>query len=215
MKLCSQCNENVKDYTKSNNIINEKGCGRFNLNQLDSIKRIYKTSIYSSPITLLAFLGLAVTDMKAEKLNEIYTQSNIINQKKTTSITGKITDNKTGKKLDHVEVTATINDKVIYSTTSDSNGNFKLEIDTTKHNIADIFIHFDFVGFKSNTINYKSLPEDLKIKMEASIPEVCETILFAVGRIAPIKTMSNKKMDSITNSIEWIDEYEEIIEDEK
>lgn len=215
MKFCFQCNENVKDYTKSKNIINETGCGRYNLSQLDYIRRIHKTSIYSKPITLLAFLGLAVTDIKAEIPNEIYNQSNIIDQNKTTSIEGKIIDNKTGKNLAHVEVTATINKKVIYSTTSDSNGNFKLEIDTKKHNITAIFIHFDFVGFKSNTINYKPLPEDLKIKMEAKIPEIEEVVICATGRTASLESLTHKEIDSLMNSIEWIDENEDIVEEDE
>lgn len=215
IKLCLKCKESVIDYTEQKFIDNTNFCGNFNINQLEYIRRTYKTSNYSKPIALLALLGLVATDLNAKNLNKFDNLSEIVSQKNVTSIIGKIVNNETNEILAHVEISATLKGEVIHSTTSDINGNFKIEINSDKYKLTDILIHFDFVGFKSNTININPLPKDLKIRMEVKIPEISEMLIFATGRIGNFECLHEKENDSIINSIEWVDEEEDIIIDDK
>ncbi|MDB4297159.1 carboxypeptidase-like regulatory domain-containing protein [Flavobacteriaceae bacterium] len=216
-KYCSKCNIIVRDHSKEADISEITKCGKYNINQLDLIKRISTLFNYSKPIALLSLLGLVTTTAYSDSKFEINPELKSIVKQNTTTIKGKIVNNKTGEKLPFVEVTAVVKQEVIFSTISDINGNFTINIDTEKHSILDIFIHFDFDGFKTNVTSYQSLPEDLNIKMEARIANISdeEVIICATGRSSGLINVETKELDSLIDSIEWSEENEEITEDKE
>lgn len=172
-RYCSSCDKVIHDFSKSKQTISKDiYCGHFDLSQVDSIKNSFsfsRTGVYA--ISLLSAIGISSIQ------NKSYAQDFNCNSEKKVDknkivLNGVIKDLIEKESLPFVNIILLSDSKEIYTTNSDFDGNFCIEIDTLKYDINNIKIKFQYVGYDDlylNPIVFNKKESSIIVNLETNI----------------------------------------------
>jgi hypothetical protein len=146
---CNNCNKNLTDFRQKKEFkLASDTCGIFTSNQIGKIKRKGQFAILGLAIPLLTVLSVSMpnTGYSQEK-TAIEITNNELN------IRGAIKDKSTNELLPFINIRVAKGNKQIFDGFSNENGEFTINIDSSKYDIKDLKIIFSLVGYKSDTTN--------------------------------------------------------------
>lgn len=154
-RFCSQCQTNVRDFTKDQNPdTTDVKCGQFYLDQLSSINRTFSIKRHQVlAISLFTLLGLAPSSGLAQQENGTTAQheSQVLGRS-SFHVKGIVRDSRSGHTVPSAHVIARYgNSSILHEGVTNFNGNFSFDLPAEKLRKGDIIIEVTLPGYQKNS----------------------------------------------------------------
>ncbi|MBI1268119.1 MAG: hypothetical protein GC193_11895 [Cryomorphaceae bacterium] len=161
-RFCLHCSKKVVDYAGTNLSEIKSECGRFSLNQVNTLRRQFTyRNLNPVAMSVLAVLGLTV--VSNEMHGQVSAQQTWQTQQQIGKIqlTGMVKDKETNQLLPFTKVEVVLGDSLISKAITDEEGKFSVEIAEHKSKLEDLKIVFSRVGYQNDSIQSVILPHEL------------------------------------------------------
>lgn len=222
-RLCLKCNHTIIDFrnktdseiAESHLYSNNKVCGLYSKKQLakpsEKIKSKKKNKFLSIYIGLLTFFisssygqdkSKTVKTEQTEKNYDSFDEHNRLkleqkdtNRTDSICITGNLTDT-TGATIPFANVLIYINHQYVTGTSSDINGNYRLESPLKVDSVEHLLLKYSGVGFNqiTKTIDLKSIGDIKHLVVNAVFSERSEITSFAIEYQPPFYERAKYKI---------------------
>lgn len=154
-RFCSQCQTNVRDFTKDQNPdTSGVKCGQFHLDQISSINRSFSINRHQVlAISLFALLGLAPASGLAQQETGVATQqeSQVLGQN-SFHVKGIVRDSRSGHTVPSARVIARYSSgTILHEGVTNFNGGFSFDLPAEKLRDGDIIIEVTLQGYQQNS----------------------------------------------------------------
>lgn len=178
-KFCGSCKMKVQDFTKETNL-NTAGvhCGRFRMDQIGSLNSVHiLSSRQVLTLSLFSLLGMTAPVLAQNTIVNIPSKSITTVLQKDFTLKGNVKHSKSSESVEGVEIIVSNSVENLYSTKTDSLGNFSIELTGYSVLDGDLKIRFIKDGYSATTINSKDISRGNSIAEISILPNSQSVII--------------------------------------
>tara|TARA_R110000850_G_scaffold184838_2_gene310568 strand:+ start:174 stop:1031 length:858 start_codon:yes stop_codon:yes gene_type:complete len=171
-KFCGSCKMKVQDFTKDSELNTASvHCGRFRMNQVESINRTFSFNPKQVfVVSLFSLLGMTTPLAAQNEPIKIPSKSITSVLKQDFTLSGKVKNLETNQPIEGVRVSVSNSTGRLFTTRSDSSGFFSIELIGYSVLDGDLKFWISKEGFVSTNLRASELPKDLSIAEISIIP---------------------------------------------
>ena len=200
---CATCSKNVIDFRNSDNVELSNGeCGIFKTSQINRVHRKGHLMRLGIALPLITILGISspseVNGQTGERIEQ--TIPNKIR------IEGIVKDKETGNPIPFVHIIITQGDVEVLSLTSDKEGKFIIELDSSDYEISNLQVKFSSVGYHdvNSGIVHNSQEVILDIARDSEVIMDSGSIVFGKAiAVPPRQPCKVNPGEEYSDDIKW------------
>ncbi len=198
-KFCDSCKMKVQDFTKDNDLnIVGTHCGRFRMDQVESINRSFSFNPKQVfVVSLFSLLGMTAPLAAQSSNDSTISEVQVLNQD-TITLGGSVRDSTNNEGIPFANIVIKRADgTIIAGGSSDFDGGFKIKVAHEFLKEKDITIEVSVLGYTTKKIDAPNIKSDL-INLDITLNEGTEELIQiqVIGLISPIYPDQGKIFNS-------------------